>query len=271
MLYKNSPDVYEVAIQSFLNGCPDGILFVMDNSPKPLRHELFTHARVRYVFNKGNLGFGKAHNRALALLPSESGMHLLLNPDVAFGDEVLPLLKSVMDDDASIGVVMPQIKYPDGSLQRLCKLLPTPVDLILRRFLPSHRLRRHLNQRYELHDLPQDKLVDVPSLSGCCLLVRTQILRQLKGFDERYFMYMEDVDLVRRIGDYARTVYVPMVSVMHEYAKGSYANRKLLAYHLKSAVKYFSKWGWVFDAKRTRRNQAALQLVRSYAKASRPS
>jgi GT2 family glycosyltransferase len=71
-------------------------------------------------------------------------------------------------------------------------------------------------------------------------------------------MYLEDVDLVRRIGDVARVVYDPRVCVTHAYAKGSYRNKKLLAYHLSSAVRYFTKWGWCFDPIRRKRN--ALQI-----------
>jgi GT2 family glycosyltransferase len=91
--------------------------------------------------------------------------------------------------------------------------------------------------------------------------VRTALLQQLGGFDERYFMYMEDVDLVRRIGDLARTVYMPSVHVVHAYAKGSYRNRKLLGYHLQSARKYFAKWGWTIDPIRSQRNRRILQQI----------
>ncbi len=66
-------------------------------------------------------------------------------------------------------------------------------------------------------------------------------------FDPRFFLYMEDVDLCRRIGAIAQTVYYPGVSVTHGYAKGSYKNRKLMLHHIRSAVRYFGKWGWVFD------------------------
>lgn len=264
VLFDNSPQLYGVAIQSFLDGVPDGLLIVSDNSPEPLQHPLFLHERVRYIFNDANLGFGRAHNRAIAVLPGASEFHLLLNPDVRFGLEVLPELVRVMRADPAIGAVMPRINYPDGSLQRLCKLLPTPVDLILRRFIPSQAIRQWTNRRYEMHALPQDAVVEVPTLSGCCLLVRTHLLRVLGGFDERYFMYMEDVDLVRRIGDRAKTVYVPAVSVVHEYAKGSYINQKLLGYHLKSALKYFAKWGWLLDTVRSERNRKALQTIQRH-------
>ena len=74
------------------------------------------------------------------------------------------------------------------------------------------------------------------------MLVRTSVLQQTGLFDERYFLYMEDVDLCRRIGEVSKTVYFPEVTVFHEYQKGSYRNWLLMKYHVESAWKYFSKW-----------------------------
>jgi hypothetical protein len=76
-------------------------------------------------------------------------------------------------------------------------------------------------------------------------------------------MYMEDVDLSRRIGRLARTVFYPAVSITHAYQKGSYKNSRLLSHHIRSALKYFNKWGWLFDADRRAVNRAALQAQAS--------
>lgn len=81
------------------------------------------------------------------------------------------------------------------------------------------------------------------------MFARMSILKQVDGFDERYFMYAEDLDLCRRIGKVAQTMYYPKVSVYHAYAKGSYKNRKLLRYHMCSMIKYFNKWGWLWVLK----------------------
>ncbi len=257
VLFHNAPTQYGQAIHCFLDGC-DGFLYVMDNSIAPLQHELFAHPRVRYVHAGKNLGFGKAHNRSIAMATGTSDVHLLLNPDISFDPYVLPELVQFLGANPEVGAVMPQITYPDGSLQNLCKLLPTPVDLILRRFIPSERIKAKINQRYEMHELAQDRPSRVPTLSGCFLLIRSDLLARLGGFDERFFMYLEDVDLVRRIGNVAETVYQPSVQVVHAYAKGSYRNRKLLGYHMRSAIQYFNKWGWFFDPTRKIRNRNTL-------------
>jgi GT2 family glycosyltransferase len=250
------------SVKSFLEGVDGGVLVISDNSEVQLTHILLQNPNVRYIFNDSNIGFGAAHNKAIAAIGEMSNFHLIMNPDIIFSVDVIPHLISVMQANPDIGAIMPRINYPDGSLQRLCKMLPTPVDLIFRRFIPIKLIQNFINHRYELHDLPQDRLVDVPILSGCFLIVRTEFLRIYGGFDEQYFMYLEDVDLVRRIGLTKRVVYDPRVSVTHKYAKGSYGNKKLLGYHIISAFRYFKKWGWCFDAQRKAVNAKILKSLK---------
>jgi GT2 family glycosyltransferase len=66
------------------------------------------------------------------------------------------------------------------------------------------------------------------------------------------------VDFCRRMGEISKLLYYPKVKVFHNYEKGSYKDKRLLVYHIKSAVKYFNKWGWVFDKARYSRNQETL-------------
>jgi GT2 family glycosyltransferase len=158
-----------------------------------------------------------------------------------------------------IGLVMPDIRYPDGSRQHLCKLLPHPVDLLVRRFIPTlYRLSGRVDT-YEMRRSGYDRIMDVPALSGCFMFLRASVLKKTGGFDERFFMYLEDVDLSRRIGQLARTVFYPAVSIIHAYQKGSYKNSALLRRHISSAIRYFNKWGWFFDSERDAVNRAAIQ------------
>jgi GT2 family glycosyltransferase len=255
VLYRSRKDQFETAIRNYLEAVPDGVLYVVDNSPTPLESELFMHARVIYLHNQENMGFGAAHNRAIRLACLSSDLHLILNPDIRFGAEVLDEIAAFFLREPKLVVAMPRIVYPDGSLQRLCKLLPTPMDLIARRFMPIRNLRQKLDYRYEMHELCQQRPSEVPTLSGCFLVARSDALIQVDGFDERYFMYMEDVDLVRRLAMNGKSLYVPTIAVVHEYAKGSYRNYRLLRYHIHSAIRYFNKWGWFVDSHRRNRNR----------------
>jgi len=78
-------------------------------------------------------------------------------------------------------------------------------------------------------------------------------------FDERFFMYPEDIDLTRRIHRKYRTVFYPEVSVVHQHAQGSYSNVKLLFIHIRNMVRYFNKWGWFFDKERREINNEILK------------
>ena len=72
-------------------------------------------------------------------------------------------------------------------------------------------------------------------------------------------MYLEDTDLSRRIYRVAKNIFYPYVHIYHNYGKGSYINKKLLRYHIQSAIKYFNKWGWFFDSERKKINQEILE------------
>ena len=115
--------------------------------------------------------------------------------------------------------------------------LPISLDLFGRRFIPFKAFQEKRDAWYEMHWSGYDKVMEVPSLSGCFMFIRTDVLKQIGGFDKRFFMYAEDLDLCRRVGEVTRTMYYPEVSVFHEYEKGSYKNRKLLKYHICSVIK----------------------------------
>jgi hypothetical protein len=262
--YHNAPDQIAQVLRSIVSTPLDLEVWLVDNSRDDRLRAVAYDFGIRYIHRPDNPGFGAAHNLAIAeALAAGSTYHLVLNPDIVFGPEVIPALHDYMEAHRDIGLVMPDIRYPDGSRQHLCKLLPHPADLLVRRFLPAlYRWSGRLDT-YEMRRGGYDRVMDVPALSGCFMFLRAALLRQAGGFDDRYFMYMEDVDLSRRIGRLARTVFYPAVSITHAYQKGSYKNSRLLSHHIRSALKYFNKWGWLFDADRRAVNRAALQAQAS--------
>ncbi len=239
-------------------------LFIIDNSSNDeLRDFVKDNPRISYIHSL-NLGYGSGHNVAIRkAIDSGSDYHAVLNPDIYWDGAVIEALQDYMDNTPDCGLVMPKIIYPNGDTQYLCKLLPTPMDLIGRRFVPIKSYQERHDYNYELHWTGYDRVMDVPSLSGCFMFMRCSVLKQTGGFDERYFMYAEDLDLCRRIGEVSRTMFFPGVSVVHEYEKGSYKNKKLLNYHIASIIKYFNKWGWFFDKKRKLRNRYCISQLKS--------
>ena len=246
------------------------LLFIIDNSTNDeLRDFVKGNPRISYIHSL-NLGYGSGHNVAIKkAVESGSDYHVVLNPDIYWSDSVIERLSGFMDENHDCGLVMPKIIYPNGDTQYLCKLLPTPMDLIGRRFIPIKSYQERHDYNYELHWTGYDKTMEVPSLSGCFMFMRCSVLKKTGGFDERYFMYAEDLDLCRRIGEVSSTMFYPAVSVVHEYEKGSYKNRKLLKYHITSIVKYFNKWGWIFDSKRSEKNAKCVASIKQVLNISR--
>lgn len=259
--YHNPPEQIADVLRSAAS-TPGLVFTLVDNSRDDSLSAVARQFGAHYIHRPDNPGFGAAHNIAIAqALACDADYHVVINPDVSFGPDVIPALRVYMDAHPDIGMLMPDIRYPDGSRQHLCKLLPHPGDLFLRRFFPAiYRLSGRLTA-YEMRDSGYDHVMDVPALSGCFMFLRTSVLKKIGGFDERYFMYLEDVDLSRRVGCVSRTIYYPAVSITHAYQKGSYKSRVLLTRHIRSAIHYFNKWGWFFDAERASVNRAALQAL----------
>jgi GT2 family glycosyltransferase len=113
-------------------------------------------------------------------------------------------------------------------------------------------------EKYELKHKDYNSIMDIPNLSGCFMFVRTHVFDMIGYFDERYFIYLEDTDLCRRINLFYRTIYYPTISITHGYSKASYDSFRLMKHHLISSLKYFSKWGWFSDSTRNKINKAVL-------------
>jgi len=264
VLYKDG-DLVKQAIESFLKTTLTAKLYLIDNSPMPeLKTQLADYIkdeRVEYIFNNKNIGFGKAHNIALKRVISESKYHLVLNPDIEFEYGVLENIFQFMEANNDIGQLMPKVFYRNGDLQKLCNLLPKPIDLISRRFFINSKWAQKLNNAYELEGFEYNRCMNIPNLSGCFMFLRNTILQQTGFFDERYFMYMEDVDLCRRVHALSKTVFYPYASIIHGFEKESYHSLELLKHHIASAIKYFNKWGWALDPQRDGFNAQVLKLL----------
>lgn len=264
VIYQPRMDWLLKSIQSFID--KDNFtkkLYLIDNSPILNKEvEALSSDQIEYIFNNRNVGFGKAHNQGIKkAIAAGSDFHLILNPDVQFDSDILIELTDVLTKDETIGLISPKIVYENGEIQRLCKLLPNPKHLIFRRFLKNSQSLEKLNQELELQAFGYDQTAEIPWLSGCFLLARTSHLQKIGGFDDRFFMYMEDIDLSRRNLRHFKNIFYPHVTIRHFYEKGSYKSIKLTVIHLISAIQYFTKWGWFYDRQRKITNQEALKKL----------
>ncbi|WP_396636208.1 glycosyltransferase [Maribacter sp. R77961] len=233
-------------------------IYLVDNSPNDELRSKVAATDAQYIYTGKNVGFGAGHNLAINIAKDISEYHLVLNADVDFDSSILEKIYSYMNENQEVGLVAPKIYNPDGSIQYSAKLLPTPANLIVRRFIPIRWLQKRLDNRYEFRFSNFNRIINVPYVMGCFMFINCEVFEKVSGFDERFFMYPEDIDLTRRIHKHARTIYYPKVSIVHSHGKGSYKDRKLLYYHVTSMIKYFNKWGWIFDKERKNVNKAIL-------------
>jgi GT2 family glycosyltransferase len=259
VLYKNTFLEIAPLIEMLRNSPTVAEITLIDNSPTQTPE--FRNLPVKYIFNGKNLGYGAAHNIAIRLTMEQNiPYHLIINPDIIFDDSILTVIQCFMDNNPDIGHLMPKVYYPKGNIQYLCKLIPTPFDLIFRRFLPKKWTQKR-TEKFELRASGYNKLIDVPYLSGCFMFLRTEALKEVGLFDERFFMYPEDIDLTRRIHKKYRTVFYPDVQIVHHHAQSSYLNFKMLYIHTFNMIKYFNKWGWFFDRERNNINSETLKQL----------
>lgn len=262
VLYYTKLDVMEAVIRC-LNDSPITKIYVLDNSESSeLRdYALSLTSKVEYIHGHGNIGYGKAHNIALKrALELHSRYHLIINPDISFEKETIENLVNFMDTHEDVGSCMPDVVYPDGQEQYLCKLLPTPLDMFGRRLLPKKWMVKR-NYKFEMRETGYDRTRNIPLLSGCFMFLRMSVIEKVGLFDDQFFLYFEDYDLTRRIHQVNKTVFYPEVKIVHNHAHEHRGNRKLLKISIKSAIQYFNKWGWIFDNERKQINKSAFSEV----------
>ena len=223
-------------------------LYLIDNSGFPVSDKerakfenlVSVYEDVVYINTGKNLGFGKGHNYTLDRLTEE--YFAIVNPDILITDGAFERLISMMDSNKTIGMTIPKLIDKEGNIQDAYRRTPTIFDLFIRMFIKNGFKKR--KAYHSMKDMDYTKAFDVPFGQGSFLLIRTQLWKELGGFDDRFFMYMEDADLCRRVNKLSRVVYCPNAEVIHRWERGSHKSMKLFRYHVESMCKYFCKWGF---------------------------
>lgn len=265
VLYKNDIEEVNTIIDSFFSGeSDDYILYLIDNSPTDDLKKVASRmpGQIIYLFGHGNVGYGRGHN--IAIKESiEKGIkyHVVLNADIEFGGDVLSKLTGFMDDNPNVGACIPDMMNPDGTRCYSAKLLQTPSTGIFRRFLKNSKKTEKMNYVFHLKFADHTKVFDVPNISGCFMFLRIDSLKEVGLFDERFFMYYEDVDLSRRVRAKYRICFYPGARAIHVGGKEAYHSKKMMKVMIKSAIQYFNKYHWFFDSETRRLNKETLRTV----------
>ncbi|MCC7116062.1 MAG: glycosyltransferase family 2 protein [Burkholderiales bacterium] len=204
--------------------------------------------QMTYVAGHANIGYGAAHN--LALHGSGTDYHLVLNPDVELAADAIVNGVRWMNTHPDVGAIAPSVSRRDGTRDYLVKREPAIFDLFLRGFLPGigRALFRRRLERYEMRDVvdadPDRDIIDVPAMSGACMLLRRAAVDRTGGFDPGFFLYFEDFDWTRRLNKITRTAYVPSFAIVHHGGGAARKGLKHIGHFTRGGWRYFRKHGF---------------------------
>jgi GT2 family glycosyltransferase len=248
-----------------------------------LRTQLPHDSRVRIVETKKNLGYGKGNNFGARYAQGE--YLLIINPDNVLPPDALCRMVAVMEQDAAIGILAPKLVFPSGTVRDSARAFPSFADVFIKRTALKYLFPKRLAAYTQSHALyesgrgmeqhgsrgiacnaPTDASEKLPTqyastsrevdwVAGACLLLRRSFYEELGGFDPRFFLFFEDIDLCRRTwGKGMKVVYDVSITVAdreHRLSEGGVMTlftKKTVRWHLASALKYFWKWrGIVVD------------------------
>lgn len=216
--------------------------------------------KIKYLFNESNLGYGTAHNIAInnSIKSKNIIYHLVINADIFFSYNVIDRCYEFMELNSNIGNVVPNILYPDGSPQYPGRLIPSPFDFIVRFFAPNFLKKIH-KERFALVNFYNKSLnFNAPFCSGCFMFLRLSDITKIGSFDERYFLYPEDIDLSRRIALYTNQVVMSSETIFHDHGKAYVKSFKMFWIMFVNMMKYFNKWGWFNDKIRIKINKETI-------------
>ncbi len=237
-----SPDIaYEVIVVDNASG--DDLSGLMEVYPE-----------LQLIESPNNLGMGGGNN--LGITAAQAPYVFILNPDTVIQGEVISVLFNYLKAHPTVGLVGPKLLYPDGSLQLSCSRFPSFFMPLLRRTFLGEYFKT-ARDRFTMTDFDHNSIKPVDWLMGSSLMFRKEIAladgsQFLPRFDERYFMYFEDIDLARQFWTNGfQVVYNPEAVIIHDHQRQSAKYPWYIAvivdrsawWHIQSWLNYFAKWG----------------------------
>ena len=234
---------------------PDGDLYLVDNaSPDGSGARLEAAVKggalstqpgqkVEVRCRKENGGFGTGHNTVLPELTSD--YHFILNPDIQLTADTLSDLADWMAEHPDAVMARPGLRFPDGRSQSLplrrCALRP-----MVYRQLPFLKFWEKYNRAYLMEGEDLSAPVEIEFCTGSFSAVRTAEFKAVGGFDEHYFMYVEDADLTQKMRTTGKAYLVPQYTAIHAWHRAAHRSLKPFLWQTGSLLRYFHKWGFKF-------------------------
>ncbi len=250
--YYNYDDIKNAidTIEQYTNNNISKQIYIVDNSCNTIEeskkevqkfNEYITKYKdVEYIDTGKNLGFGKGHNYIIDKIDSK--YHAIVNPDILLKEDAFSKIIKYLNNNTDVGMCIPNITDENGNRQEVYRLELTVFDMFIRMFCKGMFNKR--KAKHTMNDMDYSKPFQVPFGQGSFLVIRTELFKELNGFDDNFFMYLEDADLCKRVNQVSKLMYYPNATVIHKWEKGSHKNKTLFKYHINSMKYYFKKWGY---------------------------
>lgn len=242
----NNSNIIEDTVRSVVENIPTDYsykLYIIDNDSKDNTLDLVRkiNGNIEILELGVNKGFGYGHNAILDIINSK--YHFVVNPDIEIeNSDQIKKMVAYLDINKDVGMLSPLILSPDFSIQYLCKTNPTVFDMLIRRISPN--LFKQRQDKYIMKETGYNKIMKLDYATGSFMVFRTDIYKAIKGFDDDFFMYLEDADITRRVNEISKAILYPEARVIHAWERSGHKSFKFAKITVQSMIIYFNKWGW---------------------------
>jgi GT2 family glycosyltransferase len=199
-------------------------VILVDNSSKDdgLEPILKRYTKIQFINNSKNVGFARANNQGAKIASGD--FLLFLNPDTTMIEDAVESMLDYIRSDSSIGILGPKVLNPDQTTQFSCRKFTTVWSGLFNRYSLTTRLfpNNRYSRDYLMLDYDHNSIRSVDWVSGCCMMVPDSTFKKVNGFDENYFLFIEDVDLCQAIKKKGlRVVYFPNAKIFHKISSSN--------------------------------------------------
>jgi N-acetylglucosaminyl-diphospho-decaprenol L-rhamnosyltransferase len=224
-----------------------------DDSMKILRSLLGQGKNIKLLETKRNLGFSGGNN--LGSKEASGKYILIINPDTTLENDVVEKMFLFLEENNEVGIIGPQLVFPNGTIRDSYRTFPTMLDIIIKRTPLSIFFPRRMRDYLQWDKSPYEKR-EVDWLVGACMFMKKDLFEGIGKFDERFFLFFEDTDLCRKCHlNGKKVVYFPDAKGhdnQNRLSSGgmlSFLWKNTVRIHILSAIKYFWKWRKILAAK----------------------
>lgn len=236
-LYKMCPSGYQIEAIYVDNCSSDGSIEFLRNH----------YPQVKIIQNTEPLGFGENNNKGV--MASVGDIIAIVNPDIVLLDGCLDIMVDYVLHKGNNAVVAPQLLNPDGTVQFSVRSFMT-LSMFFKRLLSKGNDNNMSDKmiRYLCKDIDTEKIQPVDWAMGAALFMKRDIYARLGGFDQRYFLYMEDEDFcLRAWKTNIPVIYCPLSKMIHNHLRGSSKLGKKTLYHFRSMRTFFERHGFFVE------------------------